>query len=84
MIDNTIIAETKPSRLSNAISDFKNNNLIEPYLFANYATVMMISSLANGEVEHIRDYKTNCIYYKYGDCKLFVDNDIPFGIIKVR
>lgn len=84
MIHQVIVTNTEMSKLAIAISNFNNNNLTKPYLFANYATVMMMISLAKCEVECNRDYKTNCIYYKYEDCKLFVDNDIPFGTVEVR
>lgn len=84
MINNVLIADTKMSKLSLAISNFKTNHFTSPYLFANYATVMMMVSLANCEVECNRDYKTNCVYYKFDDCKLYIDDNIPFGMVDVR
>lgn len=80
MLETIVIAESKINKLSEAISDFENDYHTKPYLFANISTIMMIFSMSEFQMVN----NNICKYYKYSGCKLYIDDDLPFGSVRIR
>lgn len=86
MAYDVVIANHKMKWLDESIDGFVSMNKVEPYLIMSKNTSDLISDVSGAvNVVQIDDpgaINPNGIIAKYKSCKIFIDNDIPFGVVK--
>ena len=77
-----VVADVYPETLNSAITEFRKNNQYEPYLIMNMITASMINHFFDSKTD---DYKeTNgSIYGIYLGCRVYIDEDIKNGVVKL-
>lgn len=77
-----IVADVYPDTLNSAISEYKKNNQYEPYLMMNQITASLLST--SFDFQRTNTYETKgCIAGVYAGCRVYIDEDIKNGVVKL-
>ena len=74
--------EISLEKLDEAIDDFKNENedLNQIYLFMNADTISKLT--LDHDFKYFRNASINI--FTYCGCKVYFDDDLPFGVVNIR
>lgn len=77
-----IVADVYPDTLNSAIAEYKKNNQYEPYLMMNQITASLLST--SFDFQRTNTYETKgCIAGVYAGCRVYIDEDIKNGVVKL-
>lgn len=77
-----IVADVYPETLNSAIAEFKKNNQYEPYLMMNQITASLLSTSFDFQRTNTDETK-GCIVGVYAGCRVYIDEDIKNGVVKL-
>ncbi len=82
-----IIVQYKTSNLLMDINDYKSSKDDTPYLIMSIATALMLEQISKTKImDKSTDITLNSNAGYYGifeNCKIFIDNAIEFGTVKI-
>lgn len=81
MLDRTIIATENISNLTERILSFRNKHQTDPYLMMNLPTAMAVWDLAQDRTEVSEEEN---MFGLFVGCKIFIDADLPYGMVNIR